>query len=348
MRFILFFLFVPTFVLAQSSRTYKNLVMEGAGVRGLAYAGALSVLEEKGIISGIENVCGSSSGTIAGLLVSVGYSSSEIRELVEKLPVQQFNDGSWGIPGKYFRFKKRYGIYKGEKFEAWLRERVKEKTGDGELTFAGLHALHLKDAKYKDLYCTGTNISKQQLEIFSYKTTPNMPVALAARISCGVPLYFEAIKLDNAGNRLSAKDTSSYPNYYVDGGLISNYPISLFDTCTNGENNPLECSELWFNPATIGIKLERQQQTDSLKNGSNTIPPYRIKNMNDYVGAFANLMMETLARKYPKLKNENDRTIYISQGNISPRVKKTKQQDKLLLYNNGVEATKLFLDLHDQ
>jgi hypothetical protein len=54
--------------------------------------------------------------------------------------------------------------------------------------------------------------------------------------------------------------------------------------------------------------------------------------------------METINRKYPGLENENGRTIYVSQGNISSRVKKTKQQDKLLLYKNGIKAANTFFN----
>jgi hypothetical protein len=52
--------------------------------------------------------------------------------------------------------------------------------------------------------------------------------------------------------------------------------------------------------------------------------------------------METLSRKYPGLENEKGRTIYVSQGNISSIIKKTKQQDKLLLYQNGINAANNF------
>ena len=62
--------------------------MEGGGVRGLAYAGVFSVLEEKGILQQIENVGGSSAGAIAGMLVSIGYSADEIDSLMIELPVQ--------------------------------------------------------------------------------------------------------------------------------------------------------------------------------------------------------------------------------------------------------------------
>jgi NTE family protein len=259
------------------------------------------------------------------------------------LPLQKFNDGNGGLVGKYARFKKNYGLYKGEVFERWLREMVAHKTGNPLLTFEQLHELHVKNNIYKDLYCTGTNLSKQQLEIFSFDNTPSMPIALAARISAGIPLYFEPIALDNTLRKIKNHDTASFINYYVDGGMLCNYPISMFDTCEYNRN-PLLCDKVAFNPQTIGIKLESPQQIDSLKNNSTRIPAYNINRSSEYLFAFSNLLMEQLSRKYPGLENERGRTIYVSQGKVFSRIKKTSQQDKQLLYENGVKAANAFFE----
>jgi NTE family protein len=342
--FLLFFLF-PLALFSQQKREYKNLVLEGGGVRGLAYAGVFSVLEENSVLNTIENVAGSSAGAIAGLMVSIGYTAAEIDSLMIELPVQQFNDGSGGLLGKYKRFKKEFGIYKGKAFEKWLQKVVSFKTGNPQLTFAQLHQLRLGNPGYKDFYCTGTNLSKQQLEIFSYRTTPDMPVALAVRISSGIPLYFAPVALDNNLQKIKKKDTLSFINYYVDGGMLSNYPISMFDTCEQATLNPLLCDKIKFNAQTIGIKMERPQQIDSLYNNSINIPSYTITRLSVYLAAFSNLLMETLSRKYPGLENEKGRTIYVSQGNISSQIKKTRQVDKLMLYDNGVKAAQDFFNL---
>ena len=343
MKKLIAVLLFPSICFAQKNYDYKNLVLEGGGVRGLAYAGVFSVLEEKGILQQIENVAGSSAGSIAGMMVSIGFTAAEIDSLMIELPIQKFNDGKGGVVGKYRRFKNYFGIYKGEIVEKWLEQLIKFKTGNALLTFQQLHQLHLQNNLYKDFYCTGTNLSKQQLEIFSYTHTPSMPIALAVRISGGVPLYFEPVALDNQLQKIKKSDTLSFANYYVDGGMLCNYPISMFDTCTGEFFNPLLCDKVKFNQQTIGIKLERQQQIDSINNNSIKIPAYDINKLSDYISAFSNLMMETLSRKYPGLENEKGRTIYVSQGNVGSRVKKTKQQDKLLLYENGVTAANTFL-----
>jgi NTE family protein len=335
-------LLFPTLCFAQKKYDYKNLVMEGGGVRGLAYAGVLTVLEQNGVLQQIENVGGSSAGAIAALLVSIGYTAAEIDSLMTELPIQKFNEGRGGVIGKYKRFKNDFGIYRGGTFEKWLQQLIKYKTGNPLLTFEQLHELRSRNNFYKDIYCTGTNLSKQQLEIFSYMHTPNMPLALAVRISSSIPLYFEPVALDNQLQKIKRNDSLSFINYYVDGGMLCNYPISMFDTCEGGSLNPLTAARVKFNTQTIGIKMERPQQIDSLNNNSVRIPGYDIDKLSEYLAAFSNLLMETLSRKYPGLENEKGRTIYVSQGNISSRVKRTKQQDKLLLYHNGIQAAKDF------
>jgi NTE family protein len=343
MKKLIAILLFPSICFAQNKYDYKNLVLEGGGVRGLAYAGVFSVLEQKGIIQQVEKVGGSSAGSIAGMLLCVGYTAAEIDSLMMELPLQKFKDGYGGLVGKYKRLKTDFGIFKGDAFEKWLQQLVKYKTGKPKLTFEELHQLHLNNNHlYKDLYCTGTNLSKQQLEIFSFETTPDMPIALAVRISGGVPLYFEPVALDNQLHKIKKSDTTSFVNYYVDGGMLSNYPISMFDTCEGSATNPLFCDKVKFNNQSIGIKLERQQQIDSLNQNSIRIPAYDINKFSGYLAAFSNLLMETLSRKYPGLENEKGRTIYVSQGNISSIIKKTKQQDKLLLYENGVTAANNF------
>lgn len=338
------FLLCPVLCFAQPAYEYKNLVLEGGGIRGIAYAGVLNVLEQKSILQNIEKVGGSSVGSIAAMMICIGYSADEIDSIMMDLPLQKFNDGKGGLVGKYKRLRNDYGIFKGKVFERWLEDLVEEKTGNRHFSFATLHHLQLTNKRYKDLYCTATNLSRQQLEIFSYQSTPDMPIALAARISAGIPLYFEPVALDNQFKKIKAGDSISFVNYYVDGGMLSNYPISMFDTCMNNSTNPLLCNTLKFNTQTIGIKLERQQQIDSLKKNSIIIPAYDINKLSEYLSAFSNLLMETLNRKYPNLENERGRTIYVSQGDISPRIKKTSGQDKMRLYENGVKAANDFFN----
>ncbi len=342
MKILLILLFLPLYVFAQQKFSYTNLVLEGGGVRGLAYAGAFKALEKEGVLQQLDKVAGTSAGAIAGIMISVGYKAAEIDSIMRSLPVEAFNDGKGGIVGKYRRIRNKFGLYKGEKFELWVQQLVKEKTGSADLSFAQLHELHLKNnTVFKDFYCTATNLSKQQLDVFSYEHTPNMSIALAVRISGGVPFYFEPVVINDQYQKIDKEDTVSFKNYYIDGGMIANYPISIFDTCENN-GNPLHCDKVWFNPQTLGIKLERPAQIDAIKNHSNNIPPFEIKSFKDYIIAFNNLVLETLNRKYPDLENEKNRTIYISYGTINGKVRKMKPEEKEMLFNNGINAVNEF------
>jgi hypothetical protein len=152
------------------------------------------------------------------------------------------------------------------------------------------------------------------------------------------------VALSNQLQKINKSDTLSFINYYVDGGMLCNYPICMFDTCET-TSNPLLCNTVKFNTQTIGIKLERPQQIDSLNQNSIKIPSYNINNLSEYLTAFTNLLMETLSRKYPNLENEKGRTIYVSQGKINSQIKKTKSIDKIILYNSGVKAaTDFFIE----
>ena len=49
------------------SYCFKNLVFEGGGAKGIAYLGAMEVLEKKDILKNIERIGGASAGAINAL-----------------------------------------------------------------------------------------------------------------------------------------------------------------------------------------------------------------------------------------------------------------------------------------
>jgi NTE family protein len=197
---------------------------------------------------------------------------------------------------------------------------------------------------YKDFYCIGTNLTRQRAEVFSYQTTPNMPLALAVRISCAIPLFYEPVLLDSAGNEMQVPVKSRNYQVYADGGILANYPINLFDTCANG-GNPLFCESIKHNYRTLGFKLDRREQVDALSQTTD-IQPYEINTLDDFMGATMNLMLEALNRK-PNLENEKGRTIYIPySGNTTAAPKKMTLKQQRELYENGKAATELFLQVH--
>ena len=340
-RLLILFLISPLISFSQQNYSYKNLVFEGGGIRGLAYPGAIKVLEEKGIMKNIERVAGTSAGAISALMIGLDYSGYEMDSVLRSLKIQQFNDGK-SIFGKIHRLKNEYGIFRGEKFEKWLGKLIKYKTGNANTTFAELHQLRENNKRFKDVFCTGTNITKQNLQIFSWEKTPNMQLKTAVHISGSIPVYYKPVAIDSSWDEVSIKNNKNKFDLYVDGGMINNFPINLFDTCVNGRD-PFNCKDLRYNPETLGLKLERPEQIQQFENGITAIAPHPVASLKDYKLALINLLQETLARKTVDLENEKGRTIYISYGNVFGKLRKVSDAEKKELFNNGVVAgTKFF------
>ena len=194
---------------------FRNLVFEGGGVKGIAYAGALQVLEEREILQEIVRVGGTSAGAITAVFLALGYAVDEIEKILRGLNFRNFLDDSWGVVRDTERLITEFGWYKGDFFRNWIGEQIKSKTGNSESTFRDIAAVG-KEKGFRELFLVGTNLSTGFAEVFSDEHTPRTCVADAARISMSIPLFFSARR-------------SLRGDIYVDGGLIDNYPVKLFD-----------------------------------------------------------------------------------------------------------------------
>jgi len=313
---------------------YENLVFEGAGIRGIAYAGVLSELENNNIIKHIVRVGGTSAGAITALMVSLGYSSDEIFDIISSTKFQKFNDGEYMFIGGFSRLGSKYGWYKGEAFTKWLDKIIFAKTGNSEITFS-----ELKDKGYKQLYVTATCLNKQKLIVFSAETYPQMKIRDAVRISMSIPLYFEAVFIDSKGHIYEENNKDKNLDIVVDGGIIGNYPIFIFDSLqVDSLNNQIRIP----NRKTLGIRIDSDLQ---IKNDSSTkeLVPIQINNISDYLEALYILILENLNRT-PLIPEDWERTISVSSVGIGPRIKKLSKEQKEALIKSGKLSARRYLN----
>ena len=101
--------------------------------------------------------------------------------------------------------------YKGNFFKEWIGGLLKKKTGSSNITFKAL-----REHSGKELYVYASNISTNFGEVYSPEHTPRMRVVDAVRRSMSIPLFFRAVRDDRE-------------DVFVDGGVINNYPVKLFD-----------------------------------------------------------------------------------------------------------------------
>jgi len=69
---------------------FADAVFEGGGVKGIGHIGALAYAESIGIQW--VNVAGTSAGAIVAALVAAGYTSGEIKGIMDDLDFNQFRD----------------------------------------------------------------------------------------------------------------------------------------------------------------------------------------------------------------------------------------------------------------
>lgn len=67
----LLFLLISCEAIAQQKQI-ENIVFEGAGIRGIAYSGAINQLEQIGLLKNVKRVGGTSAGAITAMLLTFG------------------------------------------------------------------------------------------------------------------------------------------------------------------------------------------------------------------------------------------------------------------------------------
>ncbi len=342
--------------------SYKNLVFKGGGVRGIAYVGALKYLYENGLTRSLERVAGTSAGAITALVLALNPESfSEIKRIADSLDYrkvpsegeksEQGAKGSQGEGGSALaraaqlwqksqslgivknlqctlRLVQDKGWYSSDYFYNWLREVIASRFSVDKkiFTFADFAdpAIHKGGRPFFDLYVTGTDISNRTSRLFSAETTPDMEVALAVRISMSIPLFFEAVPYQYPG--------TERPQVYADGGVMLNYPLSVFD-------DQKYCRRLdrGMNPETLGLFLYSSPDATEYK---------EIKGMVDYISALFESLLLVQERLVLYGEKNKGRTIFINDEGIPSTDFDLAPGDEKYakLFDSGYRAAAEFFD----
>jgi len=325
---------------------FKNLVFEGGGVKGIAYVGALEVLEKEKILSKIKRVAGTSAGAMVAVLVGLGYTYEDLKEILWNLDFKNFMDGSWGVIRNTKRLIEDYGWYKGDFFRNVMGDYIKKKTGNSESTFADIAKLMDKDNNFKDIYLIGSNLSTGYSEIFSYEHTPRMCVADAARISMSIPLFFASVR----GMR---------GDIYVDGGLLDNYAVKVFDRAKYVKTNLVrteyyerineslkdktrKISDYVYNKETLGFRLDNEDEIAMFRD--NAEPQIReIDDIFDYTSALLNTLID-FQNNVHLHSDDWQRTIYIDTLWVNSIDFNIDDKTKQALVESGEKHTNEYLE----
>jgi NTE family protein len=282
----------------------SNLVFQGGGVKGIAYAGALAALERRGVLSAVKGTAGASAGAFTAMLVAVGCDAAAIARIATGTDYRSLEDHFDPL-----RLATHYGLYRGEALHAWIAGAFASTGLDPRLDFDALAA-----RTGRDLRVFATDLSHRTAREFSARATPRVAVVDAVRASMSIPLMFPAW-------RFPAGEPDDH--LYVDGGVVMNYPIAAFD-----EDAPVD--------ATLGFRLVPGSQTVPI--------PGDWNHPAAYVHALFGAILAAQAIDVAAQPRDRLRSVAIDDFGIAAtgfRLTAAQQQD---LFESGRRATDAFLD----
>lgn len=173
-----------------------TLVLSGGGIKGLAMLGALDRLRGEGMLDGVRTVVGTSAGALVGALVAT---RRDLREALGTICGHKYAPDF-----DFSRLAVGFGLDSGRCIESLAGALLGDDRG---ATFADVRR------KYGvTLVVCVTNVTRRRAEYLGPDTHPDMPVLLAIRMSCSVPLYFAAVRWEDS--------------WYVDGSIVDNFPCA--------------------------------------------------------------------------------------------------------------------------
>jgi NTE family protein len=302
-------------------------------VKGIALIGAAEVVEQAGYV--FHNLAGTSAGAIVAALLAAGYSAAELKPILMELDFTAFMDtslvGKVPLVGPEYEMIRHWGFYKGDYFLDLMRRLLSKKLGKDRVTFRDLMVPGSEEDRYRfKVHVIASDISRGRMlilpdDIRVYGIEPeDLEVALAVRMSMSIPYFFEP---------MMEKNTQGEPCYIVDGGLLSNFPIELFDT-------PPPAQPEW---PTFGFTLVPPK---SLRSPDGAIS-HHIHGPATMLWAMFSTATEAHDAYYMSQPDVAARTIRIDNLGISPIAFDLSPDQKEQLHQSGQAGARAFLETWD-
>lgn len=218
-----------------------DLVLEGGGVKGIGLVGAVATLSEAGYH--FPRVAGTSAGAVVAAYVvalqRAGEPLSRLEDIARSLDYSRMRDR--GVLGRAagplarivdgFSLAFDGGVFEGDYLRSWVAGSLADL---GVRTFGDLRVADddtaLPPERRYALVVTASDVSRKRLvrwpwDFAHYGLDPDeQPVADAVRASASIPFFFEPVTL-----RARNVKGDSVVSTLVDGGVLSNFPIAMFD-----------------------------------------------------------------------------------------------------------------------
>jgi predicted acylesterase/phospholipase RssA/tetratricopeptide (TPR) repeat protein len=264
------------------------------------------------------------------------------------------------------KFVTKHGMCDGKVFRDWIegliREKIKEVTGKDipNLTFGELHKLRKQYKQLKELHLVATDLSTEDPELFLFnsedKYHADLVISDAVRCSMSIPGIFTAYPR-HIKNKLDPSNTILVlGSSYVDGGLIKNYPIDIFDISRYQQEGISEGRRDYpiFNEGTIGFtlfnpsenKISDDKQSDTSKHSwlKHIIgrSHKKLAKSKDHWLGMLNVFFEAENLLIKRLEHNKWRTIKINCADVTTFTFDPSEEQKNKLISNGFKAVQGF------
>lgn len=325
-----------------------DAIFEGGGVRGVALLGALRCCEDLHIHW--KKLAGTSAGSLTAALLAANFPIHELEAILSTInydrilskktspfifngdPSNDLQAPLWMIIS--LLFTQQLGQYSSDPFRDWIAKTIKPR---GIETFADIK---IPDPE-RELKVVVSNITHSEMLVLPDDLNPNLDrltpkqkesrqamlqqhnltdyrqfsIAEAVRLSSSIPLFFKPEKLGDS--------------HILDGGLLSNFPLWIYDRPAGDPLNPPK----W---PTFGFRLIDQ-----------TLSPPQIKNALDLFTASLRAMANARDR-YHQRHGDQGRVINIdvTDAKVTTTEFGLSSAKKVKLYCLGYEQTKNFFLHH--
>lgn len=350
------------------------LVCKGGGPKGLAYVGAIEVLEAEGALRELIRVAGTSAGAIQAALLAFCYDTKAMKKelqtdfsifLDHPLTAKRLKDAVVGdsaistLSNIYSGCKAIYngiahpmesakaileklwkttGICEGKEFLNWMDELIERQTGKKLYTFGMLREDIQKGANFRHLHVVTTNLSTNELCHISSEDPiwSDVIISDAIRASMSIPGIFKPYILNKNkdGKRVLCRELGTH----VDGGIISNFSIGIYDKRRYLSSNPSgeDRDKHVINPMTLGLSL------------FSTTPPKivdkPIETVKDLLLGIFNIFYECENIMQRENRENEDRTISIDDLGVGLTEFNLSMERKMALMESGRSATLKFIE----
>lgn len=291
-----------------------DAIFEGGGVRGIGFIGAICCLEEKGYE--FQRVAGTSAGAIMAALLAAGYTGRELSSIMETDFTQFLDrDALQSVPviGLPLGLLVEKGIYQGDAIEDWMQDLLqkKGKTKFGDVLLEGSSRLKIiaSDITKKEIMILPDDLPKYGFDPMEFE------IAKAVRMSASIPLFFKPVILKYGRSE----------SLIVDGGVLSNFPVWIFDT---------DDAPRW---PTLGFRLIDSSQSNCSA-GKTDLFSYVIDILEAMIGVDQSLFLRD---------KDSVRTVSIPTLGIKSTDFDLSPEESFRLYRSGYESCLQFLKRWD-